>query len=64
MKLSVLFLCSLLLLVHSCQPPDCDHPDCGTCGMYDGFPRDVFYTHSLQETRVVLSSSTLVSERL
>lgn len=32
MKLSILFLSSLLLLVHSCQPPDCDHPDCGTCG--------------------------------
>ncbi|XP_065890160.1 uncharacterized protein [Dysidea avara] len=31
MKLLVLVLCSLVLLVRSCQPPDCDHPDCGTC---------------------------------
>ncbi|XP_065890748.1 uncharacterized protein [Dysidea avara] len=31
MKVVVLLLCSLILLVHSCQPPDCDHPDCGTC---------------------------------
>ena len=30
--------CLLVLLglftahARSCQPPDCDHPDCGTCG--------------------------------
>ena len=34
MKLIVLVLCSLILLVRSCQPPDCDHPDCGTCGTH------------------------------
>ncbi len=21
-------------LVHACEPPDCDRPDCGTCGKY------------------------------
>ena len=28
----VCLLLGLAALVYSCQPPDCDHPDCGTCG--------------------------------
>ncbi|XP_070541547.1 uncharacterized protein [Ptychodera flava] len=28
----LLFPLSLLCLVYACQPPDCDRPDCGTCG--------------------------------
>ncbi len=31
-RASLLFLCSVLTVVWSCQPPDCDHPDCGSCG--------------------------------
>jgi hypothetical protein len=26
-----LFLSFLLVLTQGCQPPDCDHPDCGSC---------------------------------
>ena len=33
-KLTVLlFVVLIARVVYSCQPPDCDHPDCGSCGM-------------------------------
>jgi hypothetical protein len=28
----VVVLLAALLAVEACQPPDCDHVDCGTCG--------------------------------
>ena len=34
-RTSVLLLVVLMVLgAQSCQPPDCDHPDCGSCGEY------------------------------
>ena len=46
-----LFLFLSLFLVHTqgCQPPDCDHPDCGSCGE---FPR------KCREVQVQFISST------
>ena len=31
---AVCVLLGLAAIVYSCQPPDCDNPDCGTCGTY------------------------------
>jgi hypothetical protein len=34
-KLSALFVLAVSVgLVFACQPPDCDHPDCGSCSKY------------------------------
>ena len=32
-RVSVAFLLAVVVaVVLACQPPDCDHEDCGTCG--------------------------------
>lgn len=31
-RFSVVCMLAMAAVAFTCQPPDCDHPDCGTCG--------------------------------
>jgi hypothetical protein len=37
-KMSFLFKSIIVILlaslIHACEPPDCDRPDCGSCGKF------------------------------